>query len=141
MKQKKQTKKESFLEVFNLQVCNVSDTCKATGISRSTYYRWIKEEQFKEGIDSAIEGMIDMVEGQLLKNINRGNVTAQIFFLKTRGRHRGYDEKQVIEHRDINRKEFRLLYIPSVDGEMPDQSRVEGTLDLKDDMVQVLSVN
>ena len=40
---------------------------------------------------------IDFAESQLHKQIRDGNSTATIFFLKTKGKKRGYVERQEIE--------------------------------------------
>lgn len=78
--------------------CNVSHACRACGISRQTHYDWIdKFDKYKKEFQEIEEGMIDFVETALMKSIKEGNVTAQIFYLKTRGKHRGYIEKQEVD--------------------------------------------
>ena len=42
------------------------------------------------------EGLIDLCETKLMQQINEGNLTAIIFFLKTKGKQRGYIEGQII---------------------------------------------
>lgn len=42
------------------------------------------------------EGLIDLSESRLMQAINDGNLTAIIFYLKTKGKSRGYIEGQVI---------------------------------------------
>lgn len=46
----------------------------------------------------AKESLIDFAEGVLKKKVREEDLTALIFFLKTQGRYRGYQEKQEIEH-------------------------------------------
>ena len=63
--------------------------------SRTTVYRYIQNyPTVKDAYDEANETNIDFVEGKLMENIRNGNVTAQIFFLKTKAKHRGYVERQ-----------------------------------------------
>lgn len=62
-------------------------TCEKTSISRATYYRWIrKDSRFKEQINIAkkhgILLMNDVAESKLLSQMNNGNMTAIIFWLK-----------------------------------------------------------
>ena len=52
----------------------------------------------KQACEDAREKMIDYAEGALYKQIQEGNITAIIFFLKTQGRKRGngYSERTEI---------------------------------------------
>ena len=72
----------------------VSVTCSKNNINRKTFYEWVKTDpKFKNAVDEINETTIDIVEGYLLSLIRDKNPTAIIFYLKTRGRHRGYNEK------------------------------------------------
>ena len=94
----KPTKKEAFLMALKNNLGHISKSCKAANIHRRTYYSWIdKDEQFKQDCDDVREGLIDLVESKLLENINNNDNTCIIFFLKTKGKSRGYIEKQEIE--------------------------------------------
>ena len=94
----KPTKKEAFLMALKNNLGHISKSCKAANIHRRTYYSWIdKDEQFKQDCDDVSEGLIDLVESKLLENINNNDNTCIIFFLKTKGKSRGYIEKQEIE--------------------------------------------
>ena len=112
-------KKRKFIELFFTKTGNISELCKAVGIARCTYYDWIeKDEDFKNRILAEQEGLIDFAESKLLQLINEKNPTAIIFFLKTKGKHRGYVEKQEFEHSG----EFQpLKVIVSKNGNEPDQ--------------------
>jgi len=93
----KPTKKELFLQGLELNLGNISAACTQANISRQTYYRWIEDESFSELCDNIKEGLIDLAENQLLNKINKGDITAIIFFLKCKGKKRGYTEKQEVE--------------------------------------------
>ena len=98
MRYSAKTKKE-FIRIFKANACNIKATCEAFGIDRSTYYDWMaKYQAFNSSVEEAKEGLIDDAESALLRNILEGNVTAQIFFLKTKGRERGYIEHHNIDH-------------------------------------------
>ena len=51
------------------------------------------DEEFKKSVDSIEDIALDFAESQLHKQIKDGNVTATIFYLKTKGTKRGYIEK------------------------------------------------
>lgn len=74
--------------------CNVSSTCAALNISRQTFYEWKdKDPKLKAALDEEDESMLDWAETKLIEQVNDGNLTALIFFLKTKGKKRGYVEQ------------------------------------------------
>lgn len=73
----------------------ISDAAIATKVQRSTIYSWMNSsEAFKAAVEDAREVSIDRVEKKLFDLIDRDDTTATIFFLKTRGKKRGYVERQ-----------------------------------------------
>lgn len=87
-------KKEQFLTVYAKRLCNVTETCRAIGIERKTFYRWYNgDARFKKAVDDTSEVRIDFVENALNLKIQSGDTAAIIFFLKTKGKHRGYVER------------------------------------------------
>jgi hypothetical protein len=95
-------KQYSFLKVFESKGCNISLTCKAIGCTRRTYDYWLANNPlFKTMVRDCQEAQLDLAESFLQKKIQEGDVASTIFFLKTKGRHRGYVEK--IETENLNR--------------------------------------
>ena len=77
----------------------VTVACKKADIPRSTYYKWLKEDEMFSMAVQEIENIaLDFAESQLHKQIMDGNTTATIFLLKTKGKKRGYIERQEIQH-------------------------------------------
>jgi len=71
----------------------VTTACKSVGICRYTFYKWLKEDKkFADKVNDIQDVAIDYVESQLYKSIRDGNVTAIIFYMKTKAKHRGYQE-------------------------------------------------
>jgi hypothetical protein len=94
-------RKKAFIETFKKTFGNVSQTCKVLELDRSTYYKWLKEdEDFKNEIETVEpkELFLDFTESKLVEKINTGDTTAIIFTLKTKGKSRGYIERKEIEH-------------------------------------------
>lgn len=76
---------------------NMAAVARAFGVSRSGVWKFCNEnEELKEYQKELREAMLDKVEGGLHGNALQGNVTAQIFILKTIGRNRGYVERHEI---------------------------------------------
>ena len=86
-----------FLEVYASKMGNVSKACKAANISRQTYYDWMKDKEFAGKVDEVREGLLDFAEHQLLSNIKDGKTAEILFYLKTKGKARGYIERQEVD--------------------------------------------
>jgi len=94
-----QHKKKALIEALEKTLGVVTDACELVNINRCTYYRYYNEDnEFKEIVDSIQDIALDFAESKLNEQIDVGNVTAIIFYLKTKGKKRGYIEKSEIEH-------------------------------------------
>jgi len=101
---KRQKLKEKFIEAFESTACNVSVTCKKIGISRNCYYDWRKQDPiFEEAIVELEESLMDFAETMLYKGIKEGKTAELIFYLKTKGKKRGYVER--LETHDLTERE------------------------------------
>lgn len=90
--------KKSLLVALEKKMGNVSAACKLVKCNRSTFYEYYKNDlQFKADADEIGEVALDFAEDYLFKNIKKGDTTAIIFYLKTKGKKRGYIEKQEID--------------------------------------------
>lgn len=87
-------KKENFIKALRAGYGIIATACEAVGVSRTTYYRWLNgDEEFKQQVEDVVETQIDYVESRLIKKITEGDTTSIIFYLKTKGKKRGYSEK------------------------------------------------
>jgi hypothetical protein len=92
--------KEQMLKALEVNLGNVTDACKSTGIARNTHYLWLREDDnYKAQVESIDDIILDFAEKQLYTQISENNTTATIFFLKTKGKHRGYVEKTEVDNR------------------------------------------
>lgn len=51
-------------------------------------------------VDDCIEANLDLAEAQLIKAIENGSLSAIVFYLKTKGRRRGYAERREVTGKD-----------------------------------------
>jgi hypothetical protein len=103
-------KKAAMIEALEQSLGVVTTACKVVGVSRETHYRWLKEdEEYKEKVDALIDVALDFAESQLHKQIRDGNSTATIFYLKTKGKNRGYIERQEVQQTTENLFNVRIL--------------------------------
>ena len=75
----------------------ITYAAKMLGCNRSTVHNYINNfEVCREAVADSRAGMLDNAELQLANQIQDGNITAIIFYLKTIGKHRGYIERHDI---------------------------------------------
>ncbi len=71
------------------------------GVERGTMTRFLQKEKNKDLIEELEEErdkVLDVGEKKLIELVNRGEFPAIKFLLSTKGKSRGYIEKQEIEH-------------------------------------------
>lgn len=91
-------KKLTAINVLKKSFGNISETCDKIGITRTTFYDWKKDDpEFKEAVENISEYLLDFAENSLYALIKKKNVAATIFYLKTKGKARGYVERTEIE--------------------------------------------
>jgi hypothetical protein len=85
---------------------NVSLACEKLGVGRSAFYKVLHaSEGLRQTLEEAREALDDEVEHTFMKTMlgdeaagTPPNLTAMIFYMKTRMRYRGYGEKLYIDH-------------------------------------------
>jgi len=101
MDKSRHIKKESVLKALEKSFGVVTVACKNAEVPRSTFYKWVKEDkEFAKDVKDIANIALDFAESQLYKQIGKGNVTSTIFYLKTKGKGRGYVERQEITGAD-----------------------------------------
>jgi hypothetical protein len=97
------SKKDLMLDALRKSLGIVTTACLNVGIDRGTHYNWLKDDpEYKAKVEALDDVVLDFAESQLHKSINNGSDTATIFFLKTKGKKRGYIEKQEIINTNLN---------------------------------------
>ena len=110
--QKDTLKKKAMLKALESSLGVVTTACELVGIKRNSHYRWMQEdEEYKAQVESLSDLAIDFAESQLFELIKGAhrevstpdgeviriqdapNTSATIFYLKTRGKKRGYVER------------------------------------------------
>jgi len=90
--------KKEFLEALERSLGVVTTAAKVCNIARTTHYRWLDEdEEYAEAVKDIQESAIDFAESSLHQQIKDKVPSSTIFYLKTKGKNRGYVEKQQIE--------------------------------------------
>jgi len=97
-------KKAGMLAAMKKTMGIVSASIEKAGIVRSTHYKWMDEDaDYRKGVEDVTEYVIDFAESKLHNQINDGNLTATIFYLKTKGKKRGYVERIENVNQDVHK--------------------------------------
>ena len=107
-------KKETLLKALENSLGIVSTACNRSGISRSSFYKWYKEdEDFRKKVDEIDNLKLDFVESKLFKNIENEKEKSIIFYLQHKGHKRGYIQRQNINltsnEEDIKKIEIEFM--------------------------------
>ena len=112
MDKSRHIKKESMLKALEKSLGIVTVACKNTDVPRSTYYKWLNEdEDFALAVKEIENIALDFAESQLHKQISENSTPATIFYLKTKGKKRGYIERQEITGADGMPNNFQIEII------------------------------
>ena len=113
-KKERTLKKDTLLQALESSLGIVSTACNRTGISRSSFYKWYKEdEEFRKKVDEIDNLKLDFVESKLFKNIENEKEKSIIFYLQHKGHKRGYVQRQNINltsnEEDIKKIEIEII--------------------------------
>lgn len=89
---------------------------KGVKIDRSTISKRVKKsKKLQAAAAEVVENSLDFVEGKLFEAINNNNTAAIIFYLKCKGKDRGYVERQEVTGENgeaIETKNVVRVYLP-----------------------------
>ena len=86
--------KKAMLTALEKSMGIVTTACRSVGIEPRTHYNWLKDDPaYKEAVEVIADTALDFAESSLFKQIQEGIPTSTIFYLKTKGKKRGYIER------------------------------------------------
>ena len=108
--------KKAIIDALEKSLGVVTTACKNVGIGRTTFYEWMKDDQeFEREVNEIQNIALDFAESQLHKQIGDGSTAATIFYLKTKGKKRGYIERQEITGADGMPNNFKVEIIDRIE--------------------------
>jgi len=115
MDKSRHIKKETLLKALEQSLGVVTVACRKSDTPRSTYYKWLKEDEvFARDVKDIENVALDFAESQLHKQISANSTAATIFYLKTKGKQRGYVERQEITGAEGMPTNFQIEIIDSI---------------------------
>lgn len=92
-------KKDAMIKALEKTLGVVTTACTLAKCSRTQHYVWLEEDaEYRKRVEDLENVALDFGETKLHKNIEKGDTTAIIFFLKTKGKRRGYIERTEHDH-------------------------------------------
>ena len=101
--------KKAVIDALEKSLGVVTEACRKAGVGRTTFYGWLKDDkQFAADVKDIQDIALDFVESKLFENIREGKTSEMIFYLKTKGKTRGYVERQEITGADGLPNNFKI---------------------------------
>ena len=112
--------KKNFLIALRTSLGIASTAAKACNITVQSHFYYMKyDPDYKRQVEEIQEMTLDYVESKLLELINMGKEASTIFYLKTKGKKRGYIEQPGYEL-PPDEGEFKMPIIEIVDADYVD---------------------
>lgn len=104
-------KKQEMIEALTANFGVVATAAKRVGINRDLHYRWmIEDDNYRKAVEDIRGLLLDFAESKLYELINKGNIAAILFTLKTKGKDRGWIEKiEVATNRNKEEKKDSVM--------------------------------
>lgn len=91
--EKTKRNKERLLEALEKHLGIVTPACKEANVARETFYLWMNnDDDFKKKVEEINEIQGDFVENQLFNKIKEGSERSILFYMKYKGKKRGYSD-------------------------------------------------
>ena len=84
------SEQEHFLQTMEKSLGILSVALQKSEVSRQEYDGWLENKEFIRRLEIVKETAVDYVENKLLTKINTGDLQAIQYYLKTKGKKRGY---------------------------------------------------
>ena len=98
-------RKKAMIQALEKSLGIVMTASKSCGVDRSTHYKWMKSDpEYKEAVEDLEDIGLDFAESSLFRQIASDIPSSTIFYLKTKGKKRGYVESQDINITQGNQK-------------------------------------
>lgn len=103
--------KKQMLEALEQSIGIVTTAAKKVGIDRESHYLWLQSDlEYKRLVEAMDNLGLDFAETSLFKQIREGSAAATIFYLKCKGKKRGYIERsELVVDAQVSVKEVRKV--------------------------------
>lgn len=101
-------RKEQMLITLVKTLGVVTAAADIVGISANAHYLWLKSDMdYADAVEELKNRALDFAESSLFSQIQKKNTAATIFYLKTKGKHRGYVEAQFNFNTEVSKDDLK----------------------------------
>lgn len=116
MKKDSEKNKENLLKALEKHLGIVTTACKEVGLSRNVFYVYYNtDEEFRKEVDAINDFTLDFAESQLLKKVKEGSERSILFYMKYKGKKRGYNDSLDITSGGDKITEIKLIKVKGRD--------------------------
>ncbi len=117
-KRQPQVWKKRLLEALEKNMGIVTPACREVGISRDRFYTYYHEdEDFKRAVDDINNIQSDFVESQLFKKIKEGSERSILFYMRYKGKNKGYTDSLDITTGGKSLEGIKITYVDGNKGD------------------------
>lgn len=111
--------KKEMLKALESSLGVVTTAARKVGVDRNSHYLWMENDaEYKASVLELQDVAIDFAESSLMNQIRKGDTTATIFFLKTKGKKRGYIENDLVSALEIIKTKLIPIEVKENDNEV-----------------------
>lgn len=89
-------RREVFIEAYKKSFGSITAACRASGLSRSAYYRYMQtNKKFRKAIEELNQSFIELAESKLYQKVLEGDLKAIKFFLVNKAPDRWRSENHI----------------------------------------------
>lgn len=115
--------KARLIEALTASLGIVTQACIAADCSRETFYKYCREDKdFNAKVKDVDNVALDFAEGKLHESIRNGKEASTIFYLKTKGKKRGYIERTEVDA-PVDKQPFRSDATPITFGDESEEDK------------------
>ncbi len=108
--------KEKMLVALQKTYGIVTSACNTVGIDRTTHYEWLKtDKSYKSKVEDIADEQLDFVESELIRKIKFGETNCVLFYLKTKGKKRGYGDVEIAQPKEVQEYDLSKLDIEELE--------------------------
>ena len=109
--------KQRLLVALEKSLGIVTPACKEVGISRMIFYKYYNEDpEFRLKVDELEDTQNDFVESQLFRKIKEGSEKSILFYMKHKGRKKGYCDSIDITTGGENLNDIKITFVNGNEG-------------------------